>query len=359
MNSRNKIAGLGLCAAIIIALFAVRGGSEVSVKLRDLAYIDGFRENQILGYGLVVGLAGTGDTKSDLTNSSISNLLKNLGLDSEETFRSKNSAAVLLTASLPPFARPGDRVDVTVSSIHNAKSLEGGILVQSPLKGADNAVYAVAQGPLTAGRGAKDSGAVKTVARITGGALVERTVEPEYIYTNDKNKDRTKGRFIGLVLKTWDFTVANQVLNSVKELYPVSEPSLDKGGKILLKIPDNVPVTEFISKIEELELTPNYGARVVINERDGTIVMGGDVKISEVMVSREGITVKVEGKSGQGKGQGDISGKTGSAVHMRDAASVKDLVDSLNYMGASTKDTIAIIKALKDAGALHAELIVK
>jgi len=273
----------------------------------------------------------------------------------------KNAAAVLLTASLPPFARPGDRVDVTVSSINNAKSLEGGILVQSPLRGADNLIYAVAQGPLsTPGKTGKGIVAVKTVGRIAGGALVERTVEPEYIYSKEKDKDKTKDRekYIRLVLKTWDFPVANQVIKSVKELYPASEPALEAGGKILLRIPDNVALTEFISKIEDIEVTPNYGARVVINERDGTIVMGGEVKLSEVMVSREGITVKIEGKATD-QGQGDTGGKIGTAVHMRESANVKDLVDTLNYIGASTKDTIAIIKALKDAGALHAELIVK
>lgn len=346
---------------LVIILLAVNAKSEVSVKLRDLAYIDGFRENQILGYGLVVGLDGTGDTRSDLLNSTISNLLKNLGLDTEETFRAKNAAAVLITASLPPYARPGDRVDVTVSSINNAKSLAGGILVQSPLKGADNVIYAVAQGPLSSGTGKteKASQSVKTVARITGGALVERTVEPVYIFRKEAEKDKQKddSRYLRLVLKTWDFPVANQVIKAIGELYPAAGPYLEANGKIGLKIPDNVPLTEFITKIEEIEVTPHYGARVVINERDGTIVLGGDVKISEVMVSREGITVKIEGKAGQG--QADISGKTGSAVHMRDAASVKDLVDTLNHIGASTKDTIAIIKALKDAGALHAELIVK
>ncbi len=345
-----------LVCLIAIAL-TVPGGGEVTVKLRDLAYIDGFRENQILGYGLVVGLAGTGDTKSELTHSSLNNLLKNLGLDSDESFRSKNAAAVLLTASLPPFARPGDRVDVTVSSINNAKSLEGGILVQSPLRGADNRIYAVAQGPLsTPGKTVKGAGAVKTVGRIVGGALVERTVEPEYVYQKEKEQTKDREKYIRLVLKTWDFPVANQVIKSVKEIFPASAPSLETGGKILLRVPENVALTEFITKIEELEVAPNYGARVVINERDGTIVMGGEVKLSEVMVSREGITVKIEGVS---RGQAETGGKTGTAVHMRESANVKDLVDTLNHIGASTKDTIAIIKALKDAGALHAELIVK
>jgi len=357
------MAALAMCAALIIALVAVKAVGEVTVKLRDLAYIDGFRDNQILGYGLVVGLAGTGDTRSDVLNASISNLLKNLGMDAEEAFRAKNAAAVLITASLPPYARPGDRVDVTVSSINNAKSLAGGILVQSPLKGADNVVYAVAQGPLSAGtgggKGARTQHSVMTVARVTGGALVERIVEPEYIFRKKKEKDKPEdpSRYMRLVLKHWDFPVANQVIKAIGELYPAAGPYLEKSGKIGMKIPDDVAVTEFITKIEDIDVTPHYNARVVINERDGTIVMGGDVKISEVMVSRDWITVRVEGR--ENRPQADIAGKTQNAVHMRDTASVKDLVDTLNHIGASTKDTIAIIKAMKDAGALHAELIVK
>ena len=330
------------CLAILVAAAA---WSQVAVKLKDLVYVDGIRDNQILGYGLVVGLQGTGDTRSELTGISLGNLLKNLGLVSEDNFRSKNTAAVLITANLPAFARPGDRIDVTVSSINNAKSLEGGILVQSPLRGADDRIYAVAQGPLAGSVKDKAVSGVKTVSGITGGAIVERAVEPEYV---------TKG-IVNLTLKNWDFSVANQILKSVKELYATSEPKLEKGGKISLKIPENVSVTEFISKIEDLEVNPVYSARVVINERSGTIVMGGDIKLSEVMVSREGITVKIEGKE-KSPSQG---AKEGSAFQIKESASVKDLVDTLNYVGASTKDTIAIIKALKDAGALHAELIIK
>ncbi len=348
MNSRNNIrkavaiTGILILAAIVFV--PIRNAeSEISVKIRDLVSIDGIRENQILGYGLVVGLAGTGDTKSELTASSLSNLLKNLGLDAEETYRTKNVAAVLITATLPPFARPGDRIDVTVSSINNAKSLEGGVLVQSPLKGADNQIYAVAQGPLSLSKIEKGGGAVKTVARVIGGALIERSVESEFI---DKGN-------IQLVLKDWDFSVANNILTSIKELYPASDPVIVKEGKIRLKVPENVPVSEFISKIFEIEVTPSYSAKIVINERDATIVMGGEIKISEAFVSREGISVKIEGKTAS------MTQKSGSSARIPETASVKDLVDTLNHIGASTKDTIAIIKALKDAGAIHAELIIK
>ncbi|MCX7678950.1 MAG: flagellar basal body P-ring protein FlgI [Spirochaetes bacterium] len=281
-------------------------------------------------------------TKSELTASSLANLLKNLGLDVEEMYRTKNVAAVLITANLPPFARPGDRIDVMVSSIHNAKSLEGGVLVQSPLKGADNQIYAVAQGPLSVIGMEKGGKAIKTVARIVGGAIVERSVEPDVL-----EKDHVQ-----LVLKEWDFMVAHQIISAVKELYPKSEPTIEKEGKIRLKIPENVVFSEFISKIFEIEVNPSSAAKIVINERDGTIVLGGEIKISESFVSREGISVKIEGK-------GTLLQKSGSAARIPETTSVKDLVDTLNQIGASTKDIISIIKALKDAGAIHAELIIK
>jgi len=318
----------------------------ITLKLRDLIFIDGFRDNQVLGYGLVVGLQGTGDTKSVITESSLKNLLKNLGLNSDETLASKNTAAVLLTAKLPPFARIGDRVDVTVSSIGNAKSLEGGILVQSPLKGADDNTYIVAQGQLSVPSSKENKKGVKTVACITNGGLVERNIEPDFI-----KKDT-----VNLVLKDWDFSAANQIIESVKKMYPASNPAIEKGGKIKVTIPDGVRITEFISKIEEIDINPVYRSKIVINERDGTIVMGGDVKISEVMISREGLTVKIEGSATSGIGGEQ---KKGNALHMKETATIKDLVDTLNFAGASTKDTISILKALKDAGSIRSELIIK
>lgn len=347
MRSRSNIRKYWLWAFVSFFILPTviqheRAEGEISVKIRDLVTIEGIRENQILGYGLVIGLQGTGDTKSELTANSLTNLLKNLGLDVEEMYRTKNVAAVLITANLPPFARPGDQIDVLVSSINNAKSLEGGVLVQSPLKGADNQIYAVAQGPLSLIGLEKGGKQIKTVARIIQGAIVERSVEPEFI---------EKGT-IQLLLKEWDFIVAQQIANSIKEIYPDSEPKIEKEGKIRIKIPENVNFAEFISKIFELEVSPTKTARIVINERDGTIVLGGDIRISEAFVSREGLSVKIEGKTG-------FLQKAGSAARIPETASVKDLVDTLNQIGASTKDTIAIIKALKDAGAIHAELIIK
>lgn len=332
-----------ILAAFLLLLVSPAPG-EVKVKIRDIAFIDGLKENQVFGYGLVVGLQGTGDTKSVLTQSSLKNLLKNIGFQEDDKTASKNIAAVLLTAKLPAFVRVGDRVDVTVSSIGDAKSLEGGILVQSPLKGADDRIYLVVQGNLSFPDVPKGGKSIRTVARVIGGGIVEREIEPDMVVENS----------ISLVLKNWDFTVADQIVKAVADKYPDSKPALGKGGKIRLFLPANAEVAEFVSNIEKIEVTPSSQPRVVINERDGTIVMGGEVKISEVVVSKEGITIKVDRGSDKGK-----DGREGKVALLKEASSVKDLVESLNYIGASTRDIISILKALKDAGALHAELIIR
>ncbi len=331
---------------LLLALaWSARGGAEVSVKVKDLSYIDGLKENQIYGYGLVVGLAGTGDTKkSPITKSSLKNLLKNLGMEGDD-ITSANTAAVLVTAKLPAFVRVGDRVDVTVSSIGDAKSLEGGILAQSPLRGADNAVYAVAQGTLAVPRIKNDRRAVRTVGQISCGAVVEREIHPEIVF---RDRDDEQKRFIFIVLKEWDYTVGNSIIKAVAGKYPESSPVLASGGRIQVRLIDSVSIPEFISTIENIEITPAYRAKVVVNERDGTIVTGGEVKLSAAMVSREGLTVEIRD-----------TGKKVSAAELRDSATVKDLVESLNATGATTADIISILKALETSGALHAELIVR
>jgi flagellar P-ring protein FlgI len=322
----------------VIFLFSAPLFSEVSVKVKDISFIDGLKENQVYGYGLVVGLQGTGDTrKTPITRSSLKNLLKNLGMEGEDA-NFPNTAAVLITAKLPAFVRVGDRIDVTVSSIGDAKSLEGGILVQSPLRGADNAIYAVAQGALSTARASGNRRQVRTVAQISGGALVEREVGTEIVFDNN----------IFVVLKEWDYTLANTIIKAVANKYPAAKPEMTKGGKIRIGVITGTSLPEFISAIENIEVTPKYRAKVVVNERDGTIVTGGEVKVSEAMVSKEGLTVEIK----------ETANKA-SALHVKDAATVKDLVDSLNAIGATTSDIISILKALEASGALHAEFIVR
>jgi flagellar P-ring protein FlgI len=327
-----------ITAALLLAVGSF-GFAEVSVKVKDISFIDGLKENQVYGYGLVVGLPGTGDTrKTPLTKASLKNLLKNLGMEGDD-ITSANTAAVLVTAKLPAFVRIGDRIDVTVSSIGDAKSLEGGILVQSPLRGADNAIYAVAQGTLSVSRIKNERRAVRTVAQVPGAAMVEREINPEIVFDNDK---------IFIILKEWDYSVANSIIKAVASKYPDSKPVMAKGGKIQINLLKDVSLSEFISSIENIEVTPAYRAKIVVNERDGTIVTGGEVKISAALVSREGLTVEIK-----------ETGKKISASELKESSTVKDLVDSLNATGATTVDIISILKALESSGALHAELIVR
>ncbi len=327
-------------AHILIAIIFIMPsmvGAEISVRIKDLVNIEGLRENQVYGYGLVVGLQGTGDSRVELTRTSLKNVLKNLGLE-EDVANSKNVAAVLVTAKLPAFTRAGDRVDVTVSSIGDAKSLKGGLLLQSPLKGADDRTYVVAQGQLSTPQTDDRRGRSNiTVASVVNGGIIERGIEPQIVSDG----------VISLVMHNWDFTVADQVQKAIEKKYPDTETEI-KNGAIQCSVPTEGTLTEFISTIENLEVTPSYQARVVVNEQDGTIVMGGDVRISQVVVSRSGMTITVEG-----------SNRKNNVALLKDSSTVKDLVDSLNFIGASTSDIIAILKAMKKAGALHADLVIQ
>ncbi|MBN2401247.1 MAG: flagellar basal body P-ring protein FlgI [Spirochaetes bacterium] len=318
--------------------------SAVNVKIREIAFIDGLKENQVFGFGVVVGLQGTGDSKTSLAESSLKSVLKSIGITEDENYRSKNIAAVFLTAKLPSFVRIGDRVDVAVSSIGDAKSLEGGVLVQSPLMGADGRIYVVSQGSLSFSS-PKSGKKISTAANVVNGGIVERALEPDIVANNA----------IILILRDWDFTVANNIIKAVEGRYIESKPEIVNNGRIKLLIPKDTGLTEFISTIENMEVNPGTEARVVINERDGTIVMGGDVKISDVVVSKDGMIIKVGSREGGAIGS---TGETASTAAIK-GSSVKDIVDSLNYIGASTRDIIAILKAIKDAGALHANLIIK
>jgi flagellar P-ring protein precursor FlgI len=332
MKKHAFIISLLCCVICASAVFAT-----VKVKVRDLVSIDGLRENQVFGFGLVVGLPGTGDTKLAVTQNSLRNVLKNMGMEESELSKSKNIASVLITAKLPPFVNVGDRIDVTISSIGDAKSLEGGVLIQSPLKGGDDTVYVVAQGPVVLSQKQGKKG-ITTVGYVVSGGIIEHAMEPDFVTDNS----------VSLILHTWDFAAADQIIKAAQETYPESKPVLSNDGKIKLNLPKNIPLAEFISGVQNIEITPSSAAKVVINEKDGTIVMGGDVRISEVMVSKDGITVKVKG-----------SDKPGTSALIKDTSSVKDLVETMNFIGLSTADIIAVLKALKEAGALHAELIVR
>lgn len=330
-----------IITALAIALPAVLF-AEITVKVKNISFIDGYKTNQAYGYGIVVGLQGSGDSKSALTKSSLKNMLSSMGLQ-EGNPVTKNTAAVIISATLPPNLRIGEKIDVTVSSVGDAKSLAGGILVQSPLKGADGVIYVVAQGKISLPSGEGTRSSVKTAGVIVGGGVVEREIKPDFVFKTADNKE-----FIYLVLDKWDYSTADKLIKALQGKLKNSEIALGDNGRISITIDKGIPLSEFISNIENIEVVPEQKATVVINEKDGTIVTGGNVTISEAMVSRRGMMIQIE-----------KSDKKQSVSMLKDSSKVKDLVDSLNAIGASTDDIISILKALKESGALHAELVVK
>jgi flagellar P-ring protein precursor FlgI len=328
---------------IIITFFiALNLNAEVPVKVKNISFIDGYKINQVYGYGIVVGLQGTGDTKSALTKKSLKNMLSSMGLQDTSPV-TKNTAAVIISAVLPPNLRVGEKVDVNISSVGDAKSLAGGVLVQSLLKGGDGQVYVVAQGKISFPTGETVRNQVKTAGVIIGGGIAEREIKPEFIFKRTDGKE-----LLYLVLNKWDYSTADKLIKELRKKLKNSEISSAENGRIGITINPDIPFVEFISEIENIEIVPENRAVVVINEKDGTIVTGGNVTISEAMVSRRGMIVQIE-----------KSEKKHSASVIKEASTVKDLVDSLNTVGANTEDIISILKALKDSGALHADLIIK
>lgn len=327
---------------VLTCFFSINLSAEIPVKVKNICFIDGYKTNQAYGYGLVVGLQGTGDSKSSLTKNSLKNLLASMGLQ-ESNPVTKNTAAVIISATLPPNLRIGEKIDINVSSVGDAKSLAGGVLVQSPLKGADGVVYVVAQGKISFPSGENLRSSVKTAGIVVGGGVVEKEIKPDFVFKTSDNKD-----FIYLILNKWDYSTADKLIKALKNKLKNNDIVLGENGRISITIDAGLPLSEFISNIENIEVVPDSRAIVVINEKDGTIVTGGNVTISEAMVSRRGMIVQIEN-----------SDKKLSASIIKDSSTVKDLVDSLNSVGANTEDIISILKALKDSGALHADLVIK
>ncbi len=332
------------------------------VRLKDMARIIGMRSNQLLGYGIVVGLPGTGDSRSKLASESIQNLLGTLGQKLESSgSQTRNIAAVLVTAELPPFARRGDKVNVTVSSIGDARSLEGGVLVQTPLVGGNNEVYAVAQGVVTTGgqaaAGSNSTSQRRTVGSVMNGAHIEKEVAANFL----------DNRRLRVTLLNFDFATLNQALIMIKKTFPTANAVVEEGS-ITVTVPEGNDPVSFIAILEEIRVVPRYNARVVINERTGTIVMGGDVRVDPVSVSRGGMQIIVTGanRAAASGNTGTSTAQSGSAAAKAQAGesrefsgtSISEIIESLNQMGATVRDIIAILEALKQAGALHAELIV-
>jgi len=367
MRTSNRSA---LCFLLALLTFALAPESRAD-KIRDLCDVVGARDNQLVGYGVVVGLNGTGDDASaPFAAQSLRSLLRRLGVQIDQRqVRLRNVAAVIVTANIPAFVRSGSKLDVTVASLGNARSLRGGVLVQTPLRGADRKTYAVAQGALVVG-GFSASGSsgssvtenVTSTARVPNGALVEREI---------KVNVASKGK-LTLALKSPDFTTAQRVADAVnKALGNGSAKALD-GGAIEVKAQG--ATTALVAKLSELDVDPASAARVVINERTGTIVAGGDVRLSPVAIAQGGITIAVQetqavsqpGALSPGKTtttqQSDVEAQEKlppTLSYMKGAASLADVAQSLSTLGVAPRELASLLQALKAAGALRAEIIVQ
>lgn len=367
---RNLLASASLFLALSLASPMAAG----TVRIKDLVEFDGVRGNDLVGYGLVVGVNGTGDglRNSPYTEEIMSNLLERLGVNvSGETFQPKNVAAVLVTASLPPFARAGGRIDVTVSAIGDAKSLLGGTLIMTPLNGADGQIYAVAQGAVIAGgvsaegQASKVVEGVPTAGAIPSGARVEREVEFDF----------TALTSIRLALRAPDFTTAERIETVINHEFGKNVATMLDSGTVELNISatGSSSPAHVIERLESLEVEPETRARVVVDQRSGTIVMGEDVRISRVAVAQGNLTLRIdetplviqpnpfaEGRTvvvprtqagidnAQGTGLAEVSGGT----------SLSEVVAGLNALGVAPHDMIDILKSINAAGALHAEFVV-
>ncbi len=366
-----------LLSALVVALgITSTTGSARADRVRDMCDVVGARENQLVGYGVVTGLNGTGDDVSvPFAKQSLESLLRRLGVQiPDQQVRLRNVAAVLVTTTLPAFSRSGARIDVVVSSIGNARSLTGGVLVQSALHGADRRTYAVAQGPLVVGgfsasgsSGSSVQSNSTSTARIPNGALVEREIPMS---------PNQNGKLI-LALRAPDFSTASRLAEVLtKDLGTGSARALD-GGAVEVKPPSSYKDrwVELIAHVGDLELMPTENARVVINERTGTIVVGGEVKLSPVAIAQGGITITVhEQKDVSQPGAFAEKGKTvvvnnsdvaaeekpsNGLAYVEGATTLADVAKALSMLGVSPRDLASILQALKAAGALRAEVVVQ
>lgn len=361
---------------LLLALLMLLAGSGSAIaaaeRLKDLASIAGVRDNQLVGYGIVVGLDGSGDqtTQAPFTVQSILNMLGNMGvaMPPGTSLQLKNVAAVMVTATLPPFARPGAQIDATVSSIANAKSLRGGTLVMTPLKGADGQVYALAQGNvIVGGAGAAAGGAATTInhlsaGRIPGGATVERAV-PTVL---------GQGEHVLFELHEMDFGTARRVVDAINLATAGGTAQALDGRTIQVRAPQNASDrVAFLGLLENLEVTPEQqAAKVIVNSRTGSIVMNQRVMLQNVAVAHGSLTVNVLSTPDVNQPAAFANGQTvitergeividqvpGKLFNVQEAASLADVIKALNALGATPLDLVSILQAMKAAGALRAEL---
>lgn len=359
---------------IVLALFSM--GSFADVRLKDLARIEGARENSLIGYGVVVGLSGSGDSaRNKATLQSLANTLSNFGVKvTEADINSRNSAAVMITATLAPFAEVGGHLDVQVASLGDAKSLAGGTLLLTPLYGPDQRLYALAQGSVSVGGYRVDSFASSVqknypnVGIIARGATIEQTVERNVL----------SGSEISIILNQPDYTTADRIVKTIAAKTGLKNITAVHPGKVSVEVPENVSTMSFIASLESITVNPDVEARVVVNERTGTIVAGSNVQLGAVSIAHGELRIEIDtrfevsqpthffGRNLNGvetvtvpETEIRVSEKGMAPVNMSAGATVGDLVHALNSMKLSTRDVISILQSIKSAGALHAELVIQ
>ncbi|WP_456417504.1 flagellar basal body P-ring protein FlgI [Thiolapillus sp.] len=360
----------------ILLLLGLAATAVQAERIKDLASVAGVRENQLVGYGLVVGLDGTGDktSQTQFTAQSLKSMLAQLGVVVPPGVnpKPKNVAAVMISTSLPPFAKPGQMIDVTVSSLGNAKSLRGGTLLMAPLKGADGKIYAIAQGNLIVGGlgvegrdGSKVTVNIPSVGRIPNGATVERTVASPFANANK----------LVLNLHNADFTTAHRVVKAINTVIGQGTAKALDGGSIEVRAPvDPSQKVGFLSILENITLEPGEApARVVINSRTGTVVIGSHVRVTPAAVAHGSLMVTISEQTAVSQptpfsrgGNTEVVPQSSVQVTQEDArmflfepgVKLNDIVQAVNQVGAAPGDLVAILEALKEAGALRAELIV-
>jgi flagellar P-ring protein precursor FlgI len=364
-------------AALTLLCIASSAGADgnyrvsTTSRIKDLANIEGVRQNQLIGYGLVVGLNGTGDTLNNIpfTRQSLQAMLERLGVNVRgQTMRTGNVAAVMVTANLPAFGTQGTRIDITVSALGDAKSLQGGTLLVTPLLGADGNVYAVGQGSVAIngfqaeGEAAKIVRGVPTVGRIANGAIIEREID---FALNRLNQVR-------LALRNADFTTAKRIAAAINDFIGASTAEPLDQSTVQINVPQQYAgnVVSLLTEIEQLAIEPDLAAKIVIDERSGIIVMGRDVRVSTVAVAQGNLTVtisetpQVSQPAPFSRGRTRTVPRTSVGVQedgkkfavVREGVSLQQLVDGLNALGIGPRDLIAILQAIKAAGAIQAEI---
>ena len=366
------MAGLLAAAWLPAALGADQPPRIRLARVKDIASVEGVRDNQLVGYGLVVGLHGTGDSSQTVFPlQTLESALERMGVSLQgnamaSMMQTRNMAAVFLSGTLPPFAEPGNRIDVTVSSAGDARSLEGGVLLLTPLYGPDGQIYAEAQGPMVLGgyavtaNGSSKSVNYPTTARIPSGAIVERGVP----------LDLSAMRPLSLLLENADFRTAETVAADINRALNAERAHAVDSRRILIEPAPKEDIPALLARVEEVEVEVSPRAKVVVNERTGTVVIGGNVTLQPVTILHGGLVVNIvshfevaqPGPLAQGTTQVvqqtavQAQDKPANRIELRAGATVDDLVENLQQIGATARDIVSILQAMKEAGALEAEL---